>query len=215
MKSKRLCLCWITVFAMLGCLGAGLPVTGQQLPTQDVNQPELRKKQGLHPGEKLLFSGWGLTPAGRHIPVTDLALKMVIAPDNKFLIAVHGGFNQHGVTVIDLAAQKEAQFLPLERAWNGLAVSSDGHRFFVSGGASAAIHEFTYNSGKAVLERSIQPAGPDEEAFLAGLAVLPRTGKVCMCNEASHEIWILDGNTLAIEKRIPVGQHPHSCVLGL
>src|SRR6266446_7141308 len=68
-----------------------------QSSAQDVNRSEIRKKQGLNPGENLLFNGWGLTPAGHHIPVSDLALKMIVSPDKKSLLAVHGGFNRHGV----------------------------------------------------------------------------------------------------------------------
>jgi YVTN family beta-propeller protein len=185
-----------------------------QKSQQDVNSPEVRKKSGLHPGENLLFTGWGLTPAGRHIPVSDLALKMLVAPDKKSLVALHGGFNRHGVTVVDIAAEKETQFLPLAKAWNGLAFSADGKRLFVSGGDSGSIHELNYSGGKAAFERSIEPSPDEADVFLAGLTVLPRSGKLCVCNEANHEIWVVDGTTLALEKRIPVGQHPHSCILG-
>ena len=212
---RKLLFCFCMVFLSAAGL-PGLLVRAQEPQTlrQDVNSSDVRKRQGLHPGENLLFNGWGLTPAGRHIPVSDLALKMLVAPDKRSLVVVHGGFNRHGVTLVDVATQKESQFLPLAKAWNGLAFTADGKRFFVSGGDSGAVHEFTYSSGKASFERSINPSADEADVFLAGLAVLPRTGKLCVCNEANHEVWILDGTTLALEKRIPVGQHPHSCVLG-
>jgi len=180
----------------------------------NVNSPEVRKKAGLNPGDNLLFNGWGLTPAGRHVAVSDLALKMVIAPDKRALVAVHGGFNQHGVTLADVAGRKEAQFLPLAKAWNGLTFSGDGKRFFVSGGDSGEIHEFSYADGKAAFVRSVKPSVDEEEIFLAGMAMLPRNEKLCVCNEANNEVWVVNANTLALEKRIAVGQHPHSCVLG-
>ena len=46
------------------------------------------------------------------------------------------------------------------------------------------------------------------------MAVDPGTGKLYVCNEANNEVWILDPQSLAVEARVPVGQHPHSCVLG-
>jgi len=103
-------------------------------PTQDVNSRALREQPGLHPDTNLLFNGWGVTPAGRHVPVSDWALKLVVAPDQRRLVAVHGGFTEHGVSLIDIAKGEQTQFLALKKSWNGLAFGRDGKRFFVSGG---------------------------------------------------------------------------------
>jgi YVTN family beta-propeller protein len=138
----------------------------------------------------------------------------VVAPDGKRLFAVHGGFNEEGVTVFDIATQKETQFLPLAESWNGLAFSRDGKQFFVSGGDSGQIHVFNYAEGKAVFDRSVSPAHEAGDAFLAGIAVHPTTGKLYVCNEGNDEVWVLNPQTLALEVAIPVGQHPHSCVMG-
>jgi YVTN family beta-propeller protein len=146
--------------------------------------------------------------------VSDLALKLVIAPDQKRLVAVHGGFNQHGVTLIDTAKGEQTQFLPLRKSWNGLGFSRDGKRFFVSGGDSGQIHVFNYNAGEASVDREVKPAPDESEVFLAGLAVSPDSGRVYVCNEANSEIWVLNPDSLMRENVIAVGMHPHSCVLG-
>ena len=190
------------------------PQARPRQPMQDVNSREVREEPGLRPGETLLFNGWGISPAGQQVPVSDLALKMMIAPDQRRLVAVHGGFNQHGVTLLDLATGKETQFLPLRKSWNGLAFSPDGKRFFVSGGDSGEIHIFNYAQGEASFDRSEKPVADESEIFLAGLTVRPDSGRIYVCNEAHHEIWVLNGQTLALEGRIGVGMHPHSCVLG-
>jgi YVTN family beta-propeller protein len=183
-------------------------------PSEDVNGPEVRLKSGLKPNQHLLFNGWGVTPAGKQLPVSDLALKLVVSPDKKRLVGVHGGFTRHGVTVIDMASRAETQFLPLAESWNGLAFSGDGKRFFVSGGDSGKIHVFKYANGEVSLERSVTPSGSGSEVFLAGLAVHAKTGRVYACNEANDEIWVLDPGTLALLSAIPVGLHPHTCVFG-
>jgi YVTN family beta-propeller protein len=183
-------------------------------PAESVNEPAVRQRAGLKPNQNLLFNGWGVTPAGEHVGISDVALKLVVAPDQKHLVATHGGYNQHGVTLLDVTSRKVTQFLPLAKTWNGLAFSRDGNQFFVSGGDSGQIHVFNYTNGAAVFNRSVKP-GPDAgETFLAGLAVHPKTGTLYVCNEGNHEIWVLDPGTLALEARIPVGLHPHSCVLG-
>jgi YVTN family beta-propeller protein len=186
----------------------------KRLPAQDVDSRVVREMAGLHPDEHLLFNGWGITPAGRQVPVSDLALKLVLAPDHRCLVAVHGGFNQHGVTLIDTEKGEPAQMLKLPRTWNGLAFSREGKRFFVSGGDTGQIHVFNYAAGVASFDRSVKLESAGGEVFLAGLAVSPDSGRVYVCNEGNHEVWGLNGETLAVEARIPVGLHPHSCVLG-
>ncbi len=181
---------------------------------EDVNNPELRARPGLRPNEHLLFNGWGVTPAGEDAGMSDLALTLVVAPDGKRLLAVHGGYNQHGVTVFDIASRKQTQVLKLAKSWNGLAFSRDGSRFFVAGGDSGEIHAFRYAAGEATFERSEKPVPDAEEVFLAGIAVHPGTGKLYVCNEATDEVWVLNAESLARETVIRVGEHPHSCVLG-
>jgi YVTN family beta-propeller protein len=185
-----------------------------RLPNEDVNNPATRRKVGLLPGKGLLFNGWGLSPAGESVQVSDLVLKMVVAPDHKRLVAVHGGFNHHGVTLLDIKMRAVTQFLPLTNTWGGLVFSHDARHFFVAGGDAGQIHIFAYENGEATRERSVKPSPETNGVFLAGLAVAPRTGKLYACNEANHEVWVLHPETLALEARIPVGQHPHTCLLG-
>ena len=201
----------LTSFASLGSRAADQPV---RQPGEDVNSAAIRERAGLQPDKDLLFNGWGITPAGEQTPVSDLVLKLVVSPDKKRLVAVHGGFNQHGVTLLDLATRRQTQFLPLAETWNGLAFSRDGKRFFVSGGDSGKIHVFTYSNGEAAFDHSTTPNAGGSPVFLAGMTVDPKAGNLCVCNEANHEIWVLDPDTLAIKARISVGLHPHSCIVG-
>jgi len=187
--------------------------TPSRTPDEDVNSPKLRETAGLAPGTNLLFNGWGVTPAGEHVTISDLALKLVVSPDKKMLLAASGGFSKTGLTLLDIGARKVTQFLPLPRVWNGLVFSKDGRRIFVSGGSSGKIHVFNYAEGKATPAEAVKPdvEGP---VFLAGMAIHPGTGELYVCNEANHEIWMLEPETLAVETTVPVGQHPHSCVFG-
>lgn len=182
---------------------------------QSVNDSELRQTAGLKPNQNLLFNGWGVSPAGEQLPVSDMALKLVVSPDKKKLVGVHGGFGRHGVTVIDIATRKQLQFLPLAKAWNGLAFSRDGGQLFVSGGGSGSIHAFGFGKdGVGKEESKVLSAKSGQQVFLAGLAVHPTTGKLYVCNEGAHEVWVVDPATLEFQASIPVGLHPHSCVFG-
>jgi YVTN family beta-propeller protein len=183
-------------------------------PDEDVKAKEVRERAGMVPGRNLLHTGWGVTPAGQHVRISDMPLKMIISPDKRMLVAVSGGFSDTGVSLIDLNTRKVAQFLPLKECWNGLAFSRDQQRFFVSGGDTGLIHVFNYSNGNAVAGSPAKPLATDEPVFLAGIAVHPTNGKVYVCNEANHEVWVLNATSLALEARVPVGQHPHSCHFG-
>jgi YVTN family beta-propeller protein len=209
---------WLMLI-LSACLALpGFSTEAQSLPTrnadEDVKTPGLRLRPGLAPKDGLLFSGWGVTPAGQQVSISDMALKMVISPDKKVLVAASGGFNDTGLTVFDLAGKSVSQFLPLPEVWNGLAFSKDGGRIFVSGGDSGTIHVFNYADGKATPADPVKPAPEALATVLGGVAVHPTTGKIYICNEGNHEVWVLNADTLALEAKIAVGQHPHSCVMG-
>ena len=185
-----------------------------RLANVEVNDATVRTTAGLAPNRNLLFNGWGLTPAGEHVRISDLPLKMIVSPDKKFLLAVSGGFNDTGLSVLDIATKKRTQFFPLPEVWNGLAFSADGKRIFVGGGDSGQIFQFSYSAGKVACIATNKLAADAELVFLAGITVHPKTGKVYVCNEANHEIWVLNPQTLLREATIAVGEHPHSCIFG-
>jgi len=143
-----------------------------------------------------------------------MPLKLMVAPDHKAVVAVCAGYNEAGVNLVSLDERRERQFIPLKEVFNGLAFSADGKRFYVSGGDSGDIYVFRYAKGKADLEKTVHPGADQEDVFLAGLAVETSTGTLYICNEGNHEIWQLDSNSLKLERTIPVGQHPHSCIVG-
>ena len=183
-------------------------------PAEDVNSPVVRNRQSLTPGASLLFNGWGVTPAGEHVPCGDLALKILIAPDQKAAVAVCAGYNQVGINLVSLDVKREVQFIPLKKTFNGLAFSVDGSKFYVSGGDSGVICVFNYKSGNATIEREVRLNSSAGNTFLAGIAVHPNTGTLYVCDEANHEILVVQPETLNVENAIGVGQHPHSCVFG-
>ncbi len=213
-------------------------------PGDDLRGTEVRTTPGLQPNQNLLFNGWGVTPAGQPVALQgNMPLKMALSPDGKTLAAVCCGYSNHGVALLDVAGKKAAQWLPLQRAWNGLAWSRDGKRLFVSGGNSARLYAFEVENGKAKPEPQsvlpaatnvrVNPPGPQQRqnqggaapaepgqsapglpTFIAGITLHPTTGKLYVCNEGGHEVWVVDPATLKLEERIPVGMHPHSCVVG-
>src|SRR5439155_24384617 len=123
---------------------------GARLASEAVGSADVRTLEGLHPSDTLLFNGWGVTPAGQHVRLEgDMPLKMVLSPDGRTLAASLGGFSHTGLALIDVAGRRAAQFIPMLRAWNGLAFSKEGDHLFVSGGNSGLLHAFPMEGGKS------------------------------------------------------------------
>src|SRR4051812_36105403 len=89
----------LALFTVTSCAAPPIePGPATRKPGEDVGSAEFRQRQGQFPGEGLLSSGWGLTPAGqKHVPTSDMPLKMLIAPDQKRLVAVTCGYNKQGL----------------------------------------------------------------------------------------------------------------------
>src|SRR5438105_3954265 len=94
---------WLWVAAATLAMG-GTALTAQRLALRragdDVRSADVRDSAGLAPNENLLFNGWGVTPAGEHVALSDMPLKMVVSPDGQTLAAVNGGFSSTGLTLI-------------------------------------------------------------------------------------------------------------------
>src|SRR4051812_19454481 len=92
---------------------------GQRLASQDGERADVRRTPGVHPDDHPLSNGWGLTPAGKQVTLSDMPLKLAVSPDGRMLAASCGGFRNQGVALIDLQSHEVTQFVPLLRAWNG------------------------------------------------------------------------------------------------
>jgi YVTN family beta-propeller protein len=179
------------------------------------------------PGGYELPNGWRLTPLGKPIHTEDMVLGVTVAPDRKAAIALHSGFNPHGIVVIDTKTQEAVQRLPLKSAFLGLAWAPDGRSLYVSGGNAesrrkptrAPIYVFGYQNGKlsesptATLEESI----PANQIYWAGLVHHPRKPLLFAANRGTGKeatnVVVFDTATRKLLKRIPVEVSPYDLLL--
>src|ERR1700681_2865307 len=75
-----------------------------------------------------LPNGWRITPIGKAINTEDLILNLTASRDGKVIITQHGGFNPHGLMVIDATTEEPVQRIGLTSAWLGLAWSHDASK---------------------------------------------------------------------------------------
>ena len=99
------------------------------------------------PGRKadhnLLPNGWKLTPAGQHVTVGDLPLRMMLTPDRKNVLVATNGYNDQGLVLLDTATGAVVDRLPLWQTFHGLdvkATSATLATVYLSGGHSGKVH---------------------------------------------------------------------------
>lgn len=108
----------------------------------------------------VLPNGWRLTPAGKHLTLTDLPLNIVPFRDNRHALVGTSGFNPHQLSLIDLEEPKIVSQATVIQSWFGLVVSDDERRVWWAGGGNRLVHAFTLADQKwtRLGEPEIDPA---------------------------------------------------------
>jgi YVTN family beta-propeller protein len=183
--------------------------------------------------KSVLFNGWGLTPAGQHVKIGSMSLKIVVAPDGTHALTCSAG-GSPGLAVVDLVKKTQTQWIPLDRAFNGLCFSKDGQHVFMTAGSSNNIYCFSYKDGVVTLDKTVALTTDDtaaggrrrrwgSEEFLAGITIHPDTGDLYICAQAKDEIWDVSAasllgtapaNTPLIKATTRVGERPYACIFG-
>ncbi|MCC6794951.1 MAG: bifunctional YncE family protein/alkaline phosphatase family protein [Candidatus Hydrogenedentes bacterium] len=172
-------------------------------------------------GGYYLPNGWRITPIGKSIHTEDLILNIQPSPDGKVMIAEHGGYNPHGLVVIDTATDEAVQRIPLVSSWFGLAWRPDGAKLYVSGGNTkkdgnrAPVYEFEYKDGRLSEKplRNLTETIDPKEIYWAGLAHHPQKDILYAASRTANNVVVFDTASGAIVKRIPTEQTPCDVVI--
>ncbi|HXA50827.1 MAG TPA: alkaline phosphatase family protein, partial [Candidatus Acidoferrum sp.] len=153
-------------------------------------------------------------------------LNVSVAPDRKAVVALHAGFNPHGLVVVDARSEEAAQRIPLKSAWLGLAWAPNGKRLYVSGGNAngktptrAPIYVFDYDNGRlsakpsSTLEETIDTS----ELYWSGLVHHPSKPLLFAANRGTgagpSNVVVFDTGTGKLMQRIAVEVNPYALVL--
>jgi YVTN family beta-propeller protein len=167
-----------------------------------------RKLPGPTPSGYLLPNGWRLSPAGRQVELGGLPLRLVAVPGGPYVIATSNGYGAHFLAVIDAAAERVVEKVPIQEGWMGLAVDAAGQTVYASTGSQDRILVYHFAAGHLTYESDI-PLEPG--TFPAGLAV--DRGRLYVTANAANALKIVDLTTRKVVAAIPVGVKPYSCAL--
>jgi YVTN family beta-propeller protein len=186
-----------------------------------------REQPHPNPDGFALPNGWRITPLGKSIPTEDLVLDTLATPDGRGVIALHAGYNPHGLLLIDTKTREAVERVALDTAWHGMAwgpgSAPDVKTLYVSGGnatgkrthSRAPIYAFEYRNGRlsekatSTLEETIDK----EQIYWSGMARHPRKNLLFAANmgmgAVPGSIVVFDTSTGKLLRRIEVELSPY------
>jgi DNA-binding beta-propeller fold protein YncE len=171
---------------------------------------------GPQPGGIIqLPNQWSLQPAGRQLEMGDFPVNLALHPSGQWLAALHAGYGEHEVIIIDLKKQKIACRVPVEQTFYGLCFAPDGKQVFASGAEFEVVHAFEFEEGLLSRRRLLRIADEKARFIPGGLAIDPEGKTLFVCGTWGGGVCVLpidkpaDRGTIHIED----DAYPYTCLL--
>jgi DNA-binding beta-propeller fold protein YncE len=161
-----------------------------------------------------LATGVRLDPEGQLIDLGSMPLGMALAPGQKQMVVVLGGWREQGVQVIDLNSRKVTQTLTQEAAFYGAAFAADGNEFYVSGGNEDAIYVYSWHNGSATFEKKIVLGEKKDDKtgsrYPAGLATSRRGNLLYIAENVGDALAVVDPSSSKVVQRFSTDHYPYA-----
>jgi DNA-binding beta-propeller fold protein YncE len=116
---------------------------------------------------------WSLRPAGKNVELGDFPVNLALHPQGTWLVALHSGYGEHEIVVVDLKRQRVGGRVTVPQAFYGLTFAPDGKTVFASGGEFAVVHAFSFDNGLLAKHREIRVAEEKSTFVVGGVAIDP------------------------------------------
>ena len=151
--------------------------------------PKKTRLPGTQPdGSVLLPNQWSLRPAGKQVELEDFPVNIAVHPSGQFAAAVHCGYSEHQILIIDLETEKVVSRAHLSEAFYGLRFSHNGRELFASGAGTEQIHRFDFREGRLGNHRRIHLREPDQRGVPAGLTLNEAGTELYAANVWGHKL---------------------------
>src|SRR5262245_61179832 len=143
---------------------------GEEQPPVPPAVAAARVLPGVQPsGAILLPNQWSLRPAGKQIVLGDFPVNLALHPGGQHMAALHSGYGDHEVTIVDLKKQKIVNRVVLDQTFYALSFAPDGKRLFVSGSEFEVVHAFDFADGLLSNHKQLTVAKPTDRFVVAGV----------------------------------------------
>ena len=158
---------------------------------------------------------WSLKPVGRQVRVGDFPVNLALHPSGLWLAALHAGYGDHEVIILDLKKQKIACRVELEQTFYGLCFSPDGSHLYASGGEFEVVHDFEFTEGLLGKHRK-RILVDEKQKFIAGGLAIDAAGKTLYAAGTwGHAVCVLPLNESESRTLIPLEKEsfPYACTV--
>jgi DNA-binding beta-propeller fold protein YncE len=197
-----LCLFWV-----LAAVRAGQP------PAKEDHTP--RVLPGVRPGGAILLPNqWSLRPAGKQLAVGDFPVNLALHPSGAWLAALHAGYGEHEIAIVDLKKQKIVNRVTLDQTFYGLCFSPDGRQLYASGSEDEVVHVLDFAEGLLTRRREVRIVPRTEKFIPAGIAVEKTGRRLAVAGPWGHAACVVPLDNPAKKALIPLGKDsfPYACL---
>jgi DNA-binding beta-propeller fold protein YncE len=179
-------------------------------------QSAVRVLPGAQPGGSIVLPNqWSLRPAGKQLELGDFPVNLALHPTGHWLAALHAGYGEHEIVIVDLRRHKIVSRVSLDQTFYGITFSPDGQALFASGGEYEVVHAYQFEDGFLSRHRALSVAEPSATFVPAGLAVSSDGRTLFVAGPWGHAVCRLPIDAPASRQTLPLGtdSFPYACVI--
>lgn len=161
-----------------------------------------------------LPNGWGLSPAGRSLPLGDLPLNIAVSRSKKWMAVTNNGQSVQSIQLIDPVTEKQLDAVVIPRSWYGLTFSPDEKFLYASGGNDNRILKYRIAKKKLVLADSIILGKKWPEKISPAGIELDASGRILfVVTKEDNALYVVDLATKKTSFKLSLGEPAYSCLL--
>ena len=199
--------------AHVGLTLAVVDRTPHQAQTRPERQPRLLP--GLQAGGVIqLPNQWSLRPVGKQLILGDFPVNLALHPSGKWLAALHAGYGDHEIIIVDLRREKKTARVLLDQTFCGLCFSPDGKSLFASGAEQEVVHQFAFADGLLNDHRKLRIAKVTDKFVPGGLAVDPAGKRLFVAGPWGGAVALVPLDAPDKVVKVPTGKdsYPYTCL---
>jgi YVTN family beta-propeller protein len=161
-----------------------------------------------------LPNGWGLSPAGKQLPLGDLPLNIAISPSKRLLAVTHGGQSDQSIYLIDALTQTVLDTIKVGKAWMGLCFAGDERTLYASGGNDNFILGFDISRRQLVPRDTIVLGKPwPERISPTGIAIDDARHILYVVTKENNSLYTIDLFNKRVINTLSLPGEAYTCIL--
>lgn len=161
-----------------------------------------------------LPNGWGLSPAGRSLPLGDLPLNIAVSRSKKMMAVTNNGQSVQSIQLIDPVNEKQLDAVVIPKSWYGLKFSPDERFLFASAGNDNMILKYRIVKQKLVPADSIILGKKWPEKISPAGIELDASGRTLfVVTKENNALYVVDLATKKTMHKLQLGEPAYACLL--